>query len=838
MNELTASLDHDGVTYRIWDLSELACVAGIELAAIPFTGRILLEALMRSDECDAALTAARRLAAGCDAGVAIAFRPSRLVMQDYTGVPSLVDLAALRDRISELGGDPRRVSPLIPTALVVDHSLQVDAAGSDDALATNEHNEMSRNRERYSFLRWAESAFDNLRIIPPGQGIVHQVNLERLATVVALGEGPSLMPDTVIGTDSHTTMINGIGVLGWGVGGIEAEAILLGLPIRTAVPSIVGVRLDGCMSAGVTATDLALALTQRLRHEGVVGALLEWFGPALAGLATPDRCTIANMAPEYGAMAAFFPLDAETLRYLRSTGRTPADVDRVAAYCRRQSLLRDDASPVPRFGRVIDFDLSTVKPCVAGPNRPYQRIALADLGTAAPKPRPRRQDPALSDGSIVIAAITSCTSTANPASMIAAGLVARNAVRRGLTVPRHVKSSLAPGSRAVTRYLDAAGLLSPLKALGFHVVGYGCATCNGGSGALSPEIAAAVERDRLCVAAVLSGNRNFEGRIHPQVRDAFLASPPLVVALSLVGHIGVDLTREPVGIDRDGAPVLLSDLWPNEAEVRALIDATVTPDAYRAADEPSVLWRGIEVAAEPCYAWRDDSTYIRRPPYFDGETSLPKLIDAPVLLALGDDVTTDHISPVGAIAPDSPAGRYLRAHGVEQPAFNSYGSRRGNHEVMARATFGGVPGGAGVGDAFDSSRGHSLAPQALLAGRNYGMGSSRDWAARGPWFLGVRVVLAESFERIHRANLIAMGILPIALPASQGALGLTGDERFTIDTERLAVRGALTIVAHRSGAAIRFTGVACVDSDDELSILRRGGMLPYLLDRFKEIACA
>ncbi|MEU8690505.1 aconitate hydratase AcnA [Streptomyces sp. NPDC048665] len=837
-----------------YDLPAFAAAAGFALHAVPHSGRVLLESLLRDGEPDRAATLGKRLAAGEAPEMEMVFRPARILVQDYTGIPLLVDLAALRDRVAR----PGRVKPALPVDVVVDHSVQTDFAGRPDALALNEALEWERNRERYTFLKWAESAFDGLRVIPPGRGIVHQVNLERLATVVTRDPGGLLRPDTVIGTDSHTTMVGGLGVLGWGVGGLEAETLMLGLAQPIRLPRIVGVRLTGAPRPGVSPTDVVLTLTRQLREENVRGLMLEFTGPGVAALTAADRCTIANMAPEYGAMSAFFPVDAETLRYLRQTGRDEDQVRLVAEYCRVQALLADpagDPAAEPHFGRVIDVDLGAVEASLAGPSRPDQRISLPGLPDSfrALSPRPPRTAQGLSDGDIVIASITSCTSTSNPKAMLAAGLLARRAVERGLTVPAHVRTSLSPGSRAVTRYLRDAGLLPYLERLGFHVAGYGCMTCNGGSGPLAEGVGAVVEREGLTVSAVLSGNRNFEARVHAQVRAGYLASPALVVALALMGHVRADLESEPLGTGRDGAPVYLRDLWPDSAELAALESTFVTPEVFaaEAADpvsaDPAGGWSALPAPESDVFPWDETSTYIRPPAYAGSAPAARPLTGARVLVALGDDVSTDHISPVGAIPPDSSAGRHLRERGVTD--LNSYGSRRGNHEVMARGTFSNprlvnrlLGDGDGGGDTLHLPSGERLSvyeaaqhyaatgtPLVVLAGRSYGMGSSRDWAAKGPWLLGVRAVLAESFERIHRANLCAMGILPLLLPegTSWQSLGLTGREQFDLAVDLAGENGTVAVTA----GGITFDARADVTSAGEWAVLRAGGTLPHLIDR-------
>ncbi|MFE7778550.1 aconitate hydratase AcnA [Streptomyces sp. NPDC057445] len=819
---------------------------GLDLGAVPYTGRVLLESLLRSGEPEKAAALGKRLALGEDPDLEMPFRPARILVQDYTGIPLLVDLAALRSRVAQ----PARVNPALPVDVVVDHSVQTDWAGRPDALALNEALEMDRNQERYAFLKWAQGAFDGLRVIPPGRGIVHQVNLERLATVVAEGPDGVLFPDTVIGTDSHTTMVNGLGVLGWGVGGLEAEALMLGLAQPIRIPPVAGVRLTGAVSPGTSPTDVVLALTQRLRQENVRGLMLEFTGPGVAALTAPDRCTVANMAPEYGAMSAYFPVDGETLDYLRRTGRTAADVSRVEDYCRRQRLLNEGEEP--RFGRVIEFDLGTVGPSLAGPSRPDQRISLGELpgSFAELHPGTPRTVAGVTDGDLVIAAITSCTSTSNPKAMLAAGLLARRAVERGLKVPEHVKTSLAPGSRAVTRYLRDAGLLADLEQLGFHVAGYGCMTCNGGSGPLNPGVGEAVGEGGLAVAAVLSGNRNFESRVHAQVRAGYLASPALVVALALAGSVLADLESEPLGTDGEGEPVHLRDLWPHSGELRELEERFVTPEVFAHDEVPQPAWESITAPDSDVFDWDEHSTYIRPPAYADPAGPFGSLTGARALVALGDDVSTDHISPVGAIPADSPAGLHLRGHGVSD--FNSYGSRRGNHEVMARGTFSNprlrnrlVGDGEGAGTTlhlpggdrlpvFDAAERYrrSGIPLIVLAGRSYGMGSSRDWAAKGPWLLGVRAVLAGSFERIHRANLCAMGILPLLLPEGRSweGLGLTGHEEFEVSLDRVQETGTAEVVADGKGFTVR----ADVHSAGEWNVLLAGGTLPYLLGRLRD----
>ncbi|MYV45658.1 aconitate hydratase AcnA [Streptomyces sp. SID2888] len=835
-------------TASLSTLPEFAAQHGFDLGTVPYTGRVLLESLLRHGDPEQAAVLGERLARGADPELEMPFRPARVLVQDYTGIPLLVDLAALRDRVAE----PGRVSPALPVDVVVDHSVQTVWAGTADALVRNEALEMSRNRERYTFLKWAQKAFRGVRVTPPGTGIVHQVNLERLATVVSEDPDGTLFPDTVIGTDSHTTMVNGLGVLGWGVGGLEAEALMLGMAHPVRIPSVVGVRLTGTIPSGAAATDVVLALCRTLREANVRGLMVEFTGPGLTALSAPDRCTVANMAPEYGAMSAFFPVDEYTLAYLRQTGRPEADLRRVEEYCRRQRLLREHPGEAePRFGRVIEFDLGSVGPTLAGPSRPDQRISLGELPTsfAALHGAAERTSDGVTDGDIVIASITSCTNTSNPRAMLAAGLLARRAVERGLRVPAHVKASLSPGSRAVTRYLENAGLMVHLEKLGFHVAGYGCMTCNGGSGPLNPGVGDAVTREGLTVAAVLSGNRNFESRVHAQVRAGYLASPALVIALALVGHVRADLDSEPLGIGSDGRPVLLRDIWPDVAELQELEAQFVSPELFTADQVPVAEWDALTAGDGETFPWNEESTYIRFPAYVDAGPKAGPLTGARVLLALGDDVSTDHISPVGDIPEDSPAGIHLRHHGVRD--FNSYGSRRGNHEVMARGAFSnprlrnrlvgdGVSGGTTLhlptGErlpVFDAAERYAASgtPLVVLAGRNYGMGSSRDWAAKGPWLLGVRAVLAESFERIHRANLCAMGILPLLLPEGRtwDSLGLTGHEVFDLALDDVRESG----LAHVTAGRVSFIATADVTSAGEWDVLLAGGTLPHLLGRLR-----
>ncbi len=867
------------------------------------------------------------------------FMPARVILQDFTGVPCVVDLAAMRDAIAELGGDPSRINPLVPADLVIDHSVQVDQFGSDAAFLINVEREYERNGERYALLRWAQQAFADFRVVPPGTGIVHQVNLEFLADVVAERDGV-LVPDTLVGTDSHTTMINGLGVLGWGVGGIEAEAALLGQPLYQPMPIVVGFRLDGEMPSGSTATDLVLVVTEMLRAHGVVGKFVEFYGPGLTRLGLADRATISNMSPEFGATATMFPIDDETLRYLRMTGRPDEVIARVEAYAKAQGLFRTDDSPEPAFSESLSLDLSTVVPSLAGPKRPQDRVALSDLrdsfraafpdglhshadGTThehhaadedaapgtldeasaesfpasdppsytrdpeaerhaspdAPRHEPERlpvdahyraaevrldgQRHKIRTGSVVIAAITSCTNTSNPTVMVAAGLLARNAVARGLETQPWVKTSLAPGSRAVTDYLRAADLMDPLEKLRFHLVGYGCTTCIGNSGPLAEPVAEAIEANDIAAVAVLSGNRNFEGRIHPLARASYLASPPLVVAFALAGRIDIDMTSEPIGTDRDGKPVMLDEIWPPADEVASVVLKSVSGEVfsrnYASVFDGDDRWRDLPVPAGDRYAWDPSSTYVARPPFFDGLSDEPSdpddIVGARALAVLGDSVTTDHISPAGSIARTSPAGKWLVDHGVDPRDFNSYGARRGHHEVMMRGTFANIrlrnlltpdaegnvtehlPSGERM-SIFDAAMRYADegTPLVVLAGKEYGSGSSRDWAAKGPMLQGVRAVIAESYERIHRSNLVGMGIVPLQfLPGeSASSLGLTGRETFDISglADGLRPRMEVAVTARgEDGREARFRTVARLDGEIDVTYLRNGGVLQTVLRR-------
>ena len=881
--------------------------AGHSIDRLPFSLKILLENLLRTMDGRTVraedVEAVARWNPTAEPNREIAFTPSRVLLQDFTGVPAVVDLAAMRDAMAAFGGDPTKINPLQPAELVIDHSVQVDEYGSAAALLLNSNKEFERNRERYLFLRWGQRAFRNFRVVPPATGIVHQVNLEYLARVVFLtdGEPPVAYPDTLIGTDSHTTMINGLGVLGWGVGGIEAEAALLGQPVSMLVPQVVGLRLSGQLREGATATDLVLTITEMLRKRGVVGKFVEFFGPGLETLPVADRATIANMAPEYGATCGIFPIDAETLRYLRFSGRSDGQVALVEAYAKEQGLFHAPGTAEAVYTETLALDLGQVEPSLAGPKRPQDRLPLGRVksnfaeslsglkGTpkAAPSAEPggsweneggdghvaamappvtmKGESFTLHDGSVVIAAITSCTNTSNPSVMVAAGLVAKRAVERGLTTKPWVKTSLAPGSKVVTEYLKLAGLTAPLESLGFYTVGYGCTTCIGNSGPLPEPVATAIERSELVVAAVLSGNRNFEGRIHPEVRANYLASPPLVVAYALAGRVDIDLTTEPLGIGSDGEPVMLRDLWPTQREIHDTVEKAVRSETFRATyrdvytgDE---AWRALPIPEGDRYAWEPGSTYVKRPPYFDGMPTTPApvadLANARALAIFGDSVTTDHISPAGSIKRGSPAAKYLEAEGVAPANYNSYGSRRGNHEVMVRGTFANVrirnkmvPGVEGgftahqpTGDSmtiYDAAMRYEGegTPTIVLAGREYGSGSSRDWAAKGPKLLGVRAVIAESFERIHRSNLIGMGILPLQfLPGdSADSLGLAGTERFHIDGVATAVAGGATRASEvtirvEGGRTAAFRALVRLDTPQEVRYYEHGGILPYVLRR-------
>ncbi len=850
-----------------------------DVTTLPYSLRVLLENLLRHEDGSSVTREDIEAVAAWDPkaepSVEIAFRPARVVLQDFTGVPAVVDLAAMREAFARMGGDPSRINPLQPADLVIDHSVQVDHYRGPEAFQRNVDKEFERNAERYQFLKWGQQAFEGFGIVPPGTGIVHQVNLEYLARVVFAGEkdGTAMAwPDSLVGTDSHTTMINGLGVLGWGVGGIEAEAAMLGQPIAMLVPQVVGVRLTGRLPEGATATDLVLTVTERLRQVGVVGRFVEFFGPGLDVLSLPDRATLANMAPEYGATMGFFPVDERTLEYLRFTGRDEEQVRLVEAYLRAQGMFRTPDAPEPRFTEVVEVDLGAIVPSIAGPKRPQDRIALREAkaswnGTREQVTggRPVRAVEVerdgerfeLRDGAVVIAAITSCTNTSNPGVMVAAGLVARKAAERGLRAHPWVKTSLAPGSQVVTEYLKASGLLEDLQKVGFYLVGYGCTTCIGNSGPLDAPIREAIEREKLAVCAVLSGNRNFEGRVSPHTRGNYLASPPLVVAYALAGTLDIDFEREPLGTDREGNPVYLRDLWPSGEEVASVVQTAISPEQYKEryarVTEGPEAWRAIEAPTSALFAWDERSTYVRRPPFFDdvepGEPpAVADIEGARVLALLGDTVTTDHISPAGAIPPDSPAGRYLQAHGVAPADFNSYGSRRGNHEVMMRGTFANirlrnllVPGVEGgytrhLPDGeqmsiYDAAMRYAEegVPLVVVAGKEYGTGSSRDWAAKGTRLLGVRAVLAESYERIHRSNLVGMGVLPLQFLEGQGreALGLTGEEVFSIRGLSEGLRPRMKVEVQAGDK--RFEALVRLDTPQEVEYYRHGGILNYVL---------
>jgi aconitate hydratase len=900
-----------GKTYSLYRLYGLAKDRAT-LDRIPFSLRILLENLLRNedertvrrDDIEALLKYDPKAIPERE----IAFRPARVLLQDFTGVPAVVDLAAMRDAIGRMGGDPNKINPLAPMDLVIDHSVQIDKFASTQALRLNTDLEYLRNRERYTLLRWGQQAFRGFRVVPPGTGICHQVNLEYLASVVFRGEGELAYPDSLVGTDSHTTMINGLGVLGWGVGGIEAEAAMLGQPVSMLIPQVIGFRLHGSLREGATATDTVLTVTQLLRKKGVVGKFVEFYGPGVAQLALTDRATIANMAPEYGATMGFFPVDEETLNYLRFSGRDPQLVELVKAYCTEQGLFRTDKTPDPLFADTLELDLGTVEPSLAGPKRPQDRVPLSQAkkvyrrslldmiekgakmdqkhvnrwlgegGSPAIPPKDLREPEMaklvttvpvcegsatyqLGHGAVVIAAITSCTNTSNPSVMLGAALVAKKAVERGLRVKPWVKTSLAPGSRVVNEYLQESGLMPFLEALGFHTVGYGCTTCIGNSGPLPEPIAEAVAKGDLVVASVLSGNRNFEGRINALVRMNFLASPMLVVAYALAGEMDVDLHHDPVGLDRNGDPVYLKDIWPSNQEVADAIKRAVKPEQFKSeyakvfdGDAP---WQRLEVPKGQTFKWQNDSTYVRNPPFFQDIPKEPGPLSdvkgARVLALLGDSVTTDHISPAGSIAKDSPAGKYLLEHGVKREDWNSYGARRGNHEVMVRGTFAnirlknllvpGVEGGVTVHlpdgkqtSIYDAAMQYEKdgVPSIVIAGAEYGTGSSRDWAAKGPRLLGVRAVIAKSFERIHRSNLIGMGVLPTQFDDGQDAasLGLTGRETYEITGVAAGITPGKKLAVKATaddGKVTSFTVTCRIDTPNEVDYYRHGGILVYVL---------
>jgi aconitate hydratase len=863
---------------RSYEYFALDAIAEPNVGRLPYSLKVLLENLLRHEDGRSVTREDILALAKADPRKLpqreIAFTPARVIMQDFTGVPAVVDLAAMRDAMAALGGDPARINPLIPAELVIDHSVMVDHYGSAEALNLNALLEFQRNRERYTFLRWGQSAFANFSVVPPDTGIVHQVNLEYLARVVFADDAGLAYPDTVVGTDSHTTMINGVGVLGWGVGGIEAEAAMLGQPSTMLIPEVIGVKLTGRLAEGATATDLVLTVTEMLRKRGVVEKFVEFFGDGLAQLPLADRATIANMAPEYGATCGIFPIDEVTLDYLRLTGRAEPQIALVREYAKKQGLWRREGAADALYTDVLQLDLGTVQPSLAGPKRPQDRVALGDMQKAYRDAFARDQDKwrsagpvrvrdgqadfELKDGAVVIAAITSCTNTSNPAVMIGAGLLARNARQHGLHVQPWVKTSLAPGSKVVTEYLLRSELLDDLEALGFNVVGYGCTTCIGNSGPLNAPISKAVNDSKLSVASVLSGNRNFEGRVHQEVRMNFLASPPLVVAYALAGTVDIDLTRDPVGRDAAGKAVYLRDVWPSAHEVQQVIAKCVNAEmfsrTYADVFHGDERWRGIAVPASETYAWEDASTYIQNPPYFDGmgrkPPGLPAVRGARCLALFGDSITTDHISPAGAIRKDAPAGQYLQKHGVAPADFNSYGSRRGNHEVMMRGTFantriknlmvpgveGGVtayqPGGEKL-PIYDAAMKYQSAgvPLIVIAGKEYGTGSSRDWAAKGTNLLGVRAVIAESFERIHRANLVGMGVFPLTFQAGQtaGSLGLDGTELYDFEGLANGSREATVSATSPSGKVTRFKVNVRVDTPKEWEYMENGGILHFVL---------
>jgi aconitate hydratase len=856
------TIEAPGGEASYYSLLELAA-AFPNVARLPYSIRTLLEALLRN--CDGLRVTREDIEALANWNPAapeareLPFIPSRVILQDFTGVPCIVDLAAMREAVAAAGGDPTRVNPLVPVDLVIDHSVQVDAFGTKEALSQNLEREFSRNRERYEFLKWGQKAFKNLRVIPPGVGIVHQVNLEYLASVVHVRDGVAY-PDTLVGTDSHTTMINGLGVVGWGVGGIEAEAAMLGQPVYLLTPKVVGFELTGALPEGATATDLVLTITQKLRKHGVVDKFVEFHGPGARNLSLADRATIANMAPEYGATIGYFPVDEETVAYLRGTGRNPLHADFVERYAKAQGIFAGADAPTPVYSESLSLDLTTVGPSLAGPKRPQDRVALKDVAASFKDafPEATKSHGALKDGDVTIAAITSCTNTSNPSVMLAAGLLARKAVERGLSVPAHVKTSLAPGSKVVTRYLEAAGLIEPLEKLKFNVVGYGCTTCIGNSGPLPEEIGRAVKDGALTVASLLSGNRNFEGRVHAQVKANYLASPPLVVAYALAGRIGIDFEKEAIGADQQGNPVFLKDLWPSAEEVRMELQKALKPELYRQeygqAEAGPEAWGRIRVPEGQTFDWEAASTYIRKAPFVESaETDAADAIrEARVLAMVGDSVTTDHISPAGSISADGAAAKYLEANGVAWKDFNSYGARRGNHEVMVRGTFANVrlknalAGGAEGGVTSHLPTGEIVTiheasdryaeagtPLIVMAGKDYGMGSSRDWAAKGPKLLGIRAALFESVERIHRSNLIGMGILPLQYEAGETAatLGLTGHETFAIEgLSDLAPGKRIRVTAKKEdGAEMAFTAVCRLDTPIEVEYYRAGGILPYVL---------
>ncbi|MBA3437463.1 MAG: aconitate hydratase [Thermoleophilaceae bacterium] len=920
-----STLEVGGEAYEIFRLDALQ--SKFDVARLPYSLKVLLENLLRNEDgrtvTAETIESVATWAAGDEPSKEIAYAPSRVLMQDFTGVPAIVDLAAMRDAMEELGGDPTAINPLVPVELVIDHSIQVDSFAERLAFQKNAEREFERNHERYAFLRWGQTAFDNFSVVPPNTGICHQVNLEYLATVVTARDG-QVFPDTLVGTDSHTTMVNGLGVLGWGVGGIEAEAAMLGQPVSMLLPQVVGFRLENTLPEGSTATDLVLTVTQLLRERGVVGKFVEFYGPGLANLPLADRATIGNMSPEYGATCAIFPVDAETLRYLEFSGRPAGRIALVEAYTKEQGLFHDETSQDATYSETLELDLSIVEPSLAGPKRPQDRVALSSAasdflgemrdqadgkktdhgGNGARQTFPASDAPSsmtgqapedddepahrhsggaatrelerssvhvsldgrefdLEDGAVVIAAITSCTNTSNPSVMLGAGLLAKKARERGLERKPWVKTSLAPGSKVVTDYLDRAELTQPLAELGFSLVGYGCTTCIGNSGPLPEAVSAGIEEADLTVCSVLSGNRNFEGRIHPQVKMNYLASPPLCVAYALAGRMDFDMLEDPLGEDRDGEPVYLRDLWPSQEEVNAAVEYAVQTDMFRKSYgevfEGDENWSSLKVPEGDRYAWDDASTYVKRAPYFEGmEPAAPegfeRIAGARAIALLGDSVTTDHISPAGAIKKDTPGGRYLVENGVEQREFNSYGSRRGNHEVMMRGTFANVrlrnqlaPGTEGGYTKKDGSEAFIFdaameyadegTPLCVLAGKEYGSGSSRDWAAKGPRLLGIRFVVAESYERIHRSNLVGMGVLPLQFAdgESVSSLGLTGFEIFTLEQLEDGARTlGVTAEPDDGGGQIEFEARVRIDTPNEWLYYRHGGILHFVLRQLRD----
>ncbi len=920
-----ATLDAGGRTHEIFRLDALQ--QRFDVARLPYSLKVLLENLLRNEDGEAvtrdSIETLATWVATDEPSKEIAYTPSRVLMQDFTGVPAIVDLAAMRDAMEELGGDPTAINPLVPVELVIDHSIQVDSFAEKRAFFKNAEMEYERNRERYAFLRWGQTAFDNFAVVPPNTGICHQVNLEYLANVVTARDGQAF-PDTLVGTDSHTTMVNGLGVLGWGVGGIEAEAAMLGQPVSMLLPRVVGFRLEGALAEGSTATDLVLTVTQMLRERGVVGSFVEFFGPGLANLPLADRATIGNMSPEFGSTCAIFPVDAETLRYLEFSGRPAERIELVEAYARAQDLFHDESSEDATYSDTLELDLSSVEPSLAGPKRPQDRVALSDAATdflaeladqsngksgdhggngarhtfpASDPPstmagqddgeddgEPAHQHGAvateevtrssahvsldghefeLEDGAVVIAAITSCTNTSNPSVMLGSGLLAKKAVERGLQRKPWVKTSLAPGSKVVTDYLDRSGLTEPLEQLGFNLVGYGCTTCIGNSGPLPEPVSEAIEKEDLTVCSVLSGNRNFEGRIHPEVKMNYLASPPLCVAYALAGRMDLDIVEEPLGEGSDGEPVYLRDIWPTQEEVNAAIESAVESDMFRKSYgevfEGDENWNSLEVPEGDRYAWNEQSTYVKQPPYFEGMPAeapegFEDITGAKAIALLGDSVTTDHISPAGAIRKDTPGGQYLIERGVEQRAFNSYGSRRGNHEVMMRGTFAnvrlrnqlapGTEGGYTTKDGeqrfiFDAAMEYLQdgVPLCVLAGKEYGSGSSRDWAAKGPRLLGIRFVIAESYERIHRSNLVGMGVLPLQFADGDTveSLGLTGFETFDLEPLSDGARElGVKATPEDGGDAVEFAARVRIDTPNEWLYYRHGGILHFVLRQLRD----